>query len=128
MDILARTLFQPEQAKKAEQRLVKDASETLRADRDRLAQEVRALQLRVLGHDKKELRLFREARSATDEAETLYEAVELLARGISDATREGRRIRKEVRVLLESKGLPPPYSLGSSRKRKKKTKSKKKTS
>jgi hypothetical protein len=104
-----------------------EALQLMKEERDQLAREVSTLRLRALQHDKKEARLLREARSATDEAEVLLEAVTTLARAVSNETRSGREVREQARRLLEDHGIPPPVTLGSSRSRRKKKSSKTRT-
>ena len=91
----------------------------LKEDVERLEREARALRLRALSHDKKEMKLSREARSASEDADVLLEAVTELARVVSNTRREERAVRERVRQLLEAQGIPPPSTLGSSRDRKK---------
>lgn len=91
----------------------------LKEDIEKLQSEVRMLRLRALSHDKKEMKLTREARSAEQDADVLLEAVADLARVVSNKRREERAVRERVRKLLEDHGIPPPSTLGSSRDRKK---------
>lgn len=82
-----------------------------------LKHEVKVLKQRVLAHDKKEAGWLRSVRSATADVDALLEAVSILADSISSARREGRKVRAEARRLLESRGILPPSTLGSSRNR-----------
>lgn len=104
-----------------------EINQMLREDVARLEQQNKILKGLALSHDKKEMKLAREARGAEEDAEVLFEAVTELARVVSNLNREGRDTRERVRKLLESKGITPPYTLGSSRDRKKAGKRKSRT-
>jgi len=97
--------------------LTDEAVDIYTAEIKELQSKVRALKQQVLTHDKKEASLLRAARSATEDADVLLEAVSVLADSISNTNREGRRVRAAARKLLETRGIKPPYSLGSSRNR-----------
>lgn len=99
--------------------LEKEAIDILKEENDALQKELRALRLRVLTWDKKEMHWSREVRSATEDADVLLEVVSLFSRVITNEKREWRNVREEARKLLESKKIPPPAALGSSRNRKK---------
>ena len=94
-----------------------NALEIYREEIDCLTQSNAILQRKVLAYDKKEAEWSRTVRSATEDAGTLLEAVSILAASISSTNREGREVRAEARKLLESRGIPPPSTLGSSRER-----------
>jgi seryl-tRNA synthetase len=97
--------------------LSSEAIQLLKEERDDLEREVTALRLRCLAQDKKELKWARAVRAAEEDAEVLLEAVSELARVVTNSRREEREIRERVRKLLESHKIPPPTTLGSSRKR-----------
>lgn len=101
--------------------LQEEAIQLLKEERDALQQEVTALQIRILHLDKKVARQARAVRSAEVEAEVLLEAVSEFARTVTNDTRAGRDTRERVRKLLEANKIPPPSTLGSSRKRGKRT-------
>jgi hypothetical protein len=91
----------------------------LKEDKERLESEVRALRQRMLSYDQKEARRARETKAAMDQADVLLEAVTELARVVTNKQRAEREVRERVRKLLETHGIPPPVTLGSSRNRKK---------
>ncbi len=104
-------------------KLLQDALDILREERDRLQKENAALRLKILGHDKQVAGLTRSVRAATDDADAYLEAVSALALVVTNEKREWRAAREQARKLLESRGVQPPSTLGSSRQRSAKTKS-----
>src|SRR5262245_39259433 len=98
-----------------------EAIQLLKEQKEALEKEVTALRLRVLTHDKKELRWSRAVRAAEEDAEVLLEAVSLLSRVVTNSRREEREVREQVRKLLEDHKIPPPSTLGSSRRRSKRS-------
>lgn len=97
--------------------LREEAIQLLKEELSTLEKEVSTLRLRVLQQDKRALRQERAVRSAEEDADVLLEAVSELSRSISNDTKAGRNARERVRRLLESRKIPPPSTLGSSRKR-----------
>ncbi len=63
---------------------------------------------------------------AEDARESLFDAVRVLAEQVSKKTARGKRARQRARLLLESRSISPPATLGGSRDRNKTRKKSKK--
>jgi hypothetical protein len=113
--------------KKPPQDIKDEALELLQADLVKAEKELSALRLRVLTHDKATMSWAREVRGAKEDAEALLEALSLICQTIDNSKREWRKIREQARKLLESRGIPPPSTLGSSRRREKRVRKATKT-
>ena len=94
----------------------------MRAEISRLESRVRSAEQNLASNENEHTRLERRASSAEEAAETLFNAIRVLASAIPSTTAQGRKVRQEARVILERKKITPPSSLGSSRNRGKKSK------
>lgn len=119
---LSRLSVGEQQVKKKPRDLHEEAIDLLREDLAKLEQENSALRLKALSHGKQLLSASREARGAREDAEVMWEALELFSRTIDNSKRSWRAVREQARALLTHREIPPPPSLGSPRNRKKKVK------
>lgn len=99
-------------------RILREMVEILRKENIELETKVRAMEKHHLLHG---------IRSEAAEARMLVmsEAVRVLARAVSADTAIGKKVRAEARAILEQAGLKPPGTLGSSRERKRRRRTKK---
>jgi hypothetical protein len=98
----------------------------LREENKELTKKVKRLQDHMGVMENNLLRKARQAMTAEDDREALYNAVRVLALVVPNTTGVSRKARKDARKLLEDRKLPTPHTLGSSRKRVSKKKKKKK--
>lgn len=103
-------------------KLERDVIDILKEQRDALRKENDTLRLKLLGHDKQVAGLVRNLRAANEDADALLEVVSLFAGVVTNEKGLWRAVRERARKLLESRGVQPPSTLGSSRQRASKTK------
>lgn len=99
-----------------------EVAQTLRSRIAVLESQTRALENTVRAHENAALTADRRVHTAEADREMLYIAVRVLAKAVPNTTVGGRKAREAARKLLESKGMKPPSTLGSSRERKKRRK------
>lgn len=89
----------------------------MRQELDKKDSEIRALETKLRQYENENTKRDRRVRSAEEDAIVLFDAIRILASGISATTAPGRRTRQMARQTLESREIVPPHTLGSSRNR-----------
>lgn len=92
--------------------------DSLREENQELESKNRSLQSQVRRLENEALGFSQRVQSAESVRGALYDAVRVLAGALTNRTAQGRRAREVARAFLESSGITPPGTLGSSRKRK----------
>ncbi len=90
---------------------------TLNARLDTVESDLRVMARLLATTENMYNKTLRKVTAADDDAEALLNAVRILAAEIPSNTGVGRKVRGRARLLLEARKIPPPSTLGASRKR-----------
>jgi hypothetical protein len=112
---------------KRKKKMAEEIAEVLRMKNKKLTESLHTSQARVRGLETGRLKWEGRGKVAEEQAAMFFNIISDMAEAIPNSTARGRVIRSNARTMMESIGVKPPSSLGSTRNRKP-TKRKKKKS